>query len=81
VNYRQWISSALLKMGDQDHVGAAADFAAALEEAQRIDPEGPRVAEVLQYLAHFEEGQARPDEAAKHRAQAEAIFKRFEVPS
>lgn len=71
----------MLKMGDQDSLGAAADFRAALEEARRIDPEGPRVAEVLQYFAHFEDTQARPAEAAKLREQAEIIFKRFEVPS
>ena len=68
----------MLRMGDGDSSGALAEFEAALVEAQRIDPEGPRVAEVLSTMAIFHGQGGAQAEAEACQARAAKIFSKFE---
>jgi hypothetical protein len=77
VNYRQHIAAAMLKMGDGDRAAALLEFGAALDEAGRVDPEGPRVAEVLSTMSVFHAQAGEETQAAACRARAEKIFSRF----
>ena len=78
MNYLQHISQAMLKMGDSDMSGAEAEFQVALAEARKVDPDGPREAEVLNYLALFYGQQGRQADADAASAKAGMIFKKFE---
>lgn len=78
MNYSQHLSSALVAFGSGDEAGALAELDLALAEAGRVDPEGPRVAEVLQYVAQLKGQMGRTAEADEAKAKATAIWKRFE---
>jgi Flp pilus assembly protein TadD len=68
----------MLKIGEQDVPGAEDEFNRALEAAKKVDPEGPREAEVLNYMALFyaQLGEAAKADSVKKRA--DAIFARFQ---
>ena len=78
MNYLQHISQAMLKMGEQDAAGAEEEFNKALEAAKGIDPQGPREAEVLNYMALFYDAQGDQGKANSSRMTAQAIFDRFQ---
>ena len=78
MNYLQHISQAMLRMGDSDLSGAEEEFQLALHEARKVDAEGPRESEVLNYLALFYGQQGRQAEADAAQAKAGLIFKKFE---
>ncbi len=80
MTYQQLLSAALVKMGEGDFPGAELEMQAALAEAGRLDPEGPRQAEVYSYLAQLK--LAAGDQAGyeEAKAKAEAIFRRFHEP-
>jgi len=78
MTYQQLISAAMLKMADDDRVGALEEFKAALAEARRIDPQGPREGEVLNYMALFHGQGGEENEATRCRDEAAAIFSKFE---
>jgi hypothetical protein len=78
LNYTQLLAQAMLKMGEADRPGAEAEFQKALEEARRVDPRGPREAEVLSYLAHFHRQGGQEPEAQRFQEAAEAIFSRWQ---
>lgn len=69
MNYQQLLAGALLSLADGDKAATLAGLDAALAEAGRVDPDGPRVAEVLSYMAqvHSQWGHAAEAEAAKTR--------------
>jgi hypothetical protein len=79
MTYQQLLASAMLKMGDNDRAGALEEFEAALAEAQRIDPEGPREGEVLNYMALFHEQAGETNLAIQRRDAAKKIFSKYEV--
>jgi hypothetical protein len=78
MNYQQLMSLALVTYGEGDVEGALRGLDQALAAAEAIDPNGPRVAEVLQTRAQV---QAASGQAAGARAALErvlAIYGRFE---
>lgn len=79
MTYQQLLAQAMLKMGDDDRPGALLEFEAALLEARRIDLQGPREAEVLNYLALFHDQGGESEQAIQCRAAATKIFSKFEV--
>lgn len=68
----------MLKMGDNDRAAALDEFNLALNEAQRIDPGGPREAEVLNYMVLFHDQLGETAQAENCRAAAQKIFVKFE---
>lgn len=68
----------MVMMGEGNPAAALKEFQAALDEARRVDPGGPREAEVLSTLALFHEQEGRHEEAGLRRREAEAIFSKFE---
>lgn len=77
MNYRDHISQALLALGDNDEAKALAHLADAEAEAARLDPEGARVAEVLNYFAQIHSQAGRPAEARAALSRVAAIWERF----
>lgn len=77
MNYQQHLSTALVALGDGDDAGALAALALAEAEANRVDPEGPRVAEVLNYAAQMHVQAGRPAEARAALIRVTAIWERF----
>ena len=77
MTYQQRLALALVALGEGDEAGAQAGLDAALAEAGRIDPEGPRVAEVLTYVAQVHLQAGRAVEAAAALARVRAIHARF----
>jgi hypothetical protein len=77
MNYQQRLALALVALGDGDEAGALAGLADAEAEAARLDPEGPRVAEVLTYLAQLHRQAGREAEADAVLARVRAIHARF----
>ena len=77
MNYQQLLASALVIYGSGDEAGALAELDKALAEAARVDPEGPRVAEVLNYVAllHRDAGRSAQEQAVL--ARVAAIWARF----
>lgn len=77
MSYQQRLSEALQALGEGDDAAALAALGAAEAEAARVDPEGPRVAEVLNYTAQvqMQAGRAREARAALERVCA--IWERF----
>jgi hypothetical protein len=78
LNYKQHLASAMLCIGDGDRQGALKEFEMALQEARRIDPQGPREAEVLMSRALFHEQSFEEEEASKCRLAANAIYLKFQ---
>ncbi len=78
MTYQQHLASAMVCLGDNDEAGALASFQAALAEARRIDPDGPREAEVQNYLAQFHQQAGREAEGRLAQEKADAIFGRFQ---
>ena len=54
--------------------GALAQLDLALAEAGKVDPEGPRVAEVLNYVAQLQSQAGRPAEARQALERVAAIW-------
>lgn len=77
MTYQQQLALALVALGDGDDEGAMAGLRAALAEAGRIDPEGPRVAEVLTYVVQVQRQAGRAAEAAASQERLRAIHARF----
>lgn len=77
MNYQQHLSQALQALGDNDEAAALAALSAAEAAAAQVDPEGPRVAEVLNYVAQVQMQAQRPAEAAAALARVCAIWERF----
>jgi hypothetical protein len=77
MNYSQHLSSALVAFGSGDEAGAFAELDLALAEAGRVDADGPRVAEVLQYVAQLKAQLGHAEEARAAQARADAIWRRF----
>jgi hypothetical protein len=77
MTYQQHLATAMVHLGDGDDAAALTAFEAALAEAGRVDPDGPRVAECLNYLARFHEQAGRAEAAAAATAGARAIEERF----
>ena len=75
MNYMQHISTAMVHIGDNDEAGALASFNDALAEARKLDADGPREAEVQNYLAQFHTQAGRPAEA---RAALEVVVRIYE---
>jgi len=77
VNYQQHLALALVALGDGDTAGALAGLQAALDEAARVDPEGPRVAEVCSYLVQVQRQAGDEAAAAATQQRVDAIWARF----
>jgi hypothetical protein len=77
MNYQQHLALALVAFGDNDLDGALAGLQAALAEACRLDPEGPRVAEVCAYLAQVQQKAGDTEAARATQARVDAIWARF----
>ena len=77
MNYQQHLAQALIALGENDDAGAMAGLEAALAEAGRIDPEGPRVAEVLTYVIQVHRLAGRRAEAWAALERMKAIHARF----
>lgn len=77
MNYQQHLSSALVALGEGDDAGALAALGLAEAEAARVDPEGPRVAEVLNYAAQVHVQAGRVAEARAALIRVTAIWERF----
>lgn len=76
MDYRYHLSQALLLL-DTDEPAALAALAQAEQAAQAVDPEGPRVAEVLNYAAQLHRRAGRPAEARAALERVCAIWERF----
>jgi hypothetical protein len=77
MTYQQHLATAMVHLGDDDEAGALASFAAALAEARRIDPDGPREAECLNYLAQFYTQTSRSHEARVALEKVVFIYEKF----
>lgn len=77
MNYQQHLASALMAYGSGDQAQCQGEFDQALAVAGAVDPEGPRVAEVLQTLAQVYEQLGKQDEAQACLARSAAIWARF----
>lgn len=75
MNYQQHIATAMVHMGDNDDAAALASFNDALAEARKLDADGPREAEVQNYLAQFHTQAGRP---AKAKAALEVVVRIYE---
>jgi hypothetical protein len=77
MTYQQLVAQALISLGEDDDAGAMAWLDDAVAEANRIDPEGPRVAEVLTYVAQVHRLAGRKAEAWAALERLKAIHARF----
>jgi tetratricopeptide (TPR) repeat protein len=77
MSYRDQLSQALVALGVGDETAALAALRAAEEEAARVDPDGPRVAEVLNYAAQIHMHAGRLTEARQALERVAAIWERF----
>ena len=77
MNYQQHLALALVAFGDGDLAAALAGLQTALAEASRVDPEGPRVAEVCSYLAQVQRQAGDGAGAAATQQRVDAIWVRF----
>jgi hypothetical protein len=77
VNYQQHLALAMVAFGEGELDAALQGLQAALDEAGRLDPEGPRVAEVCGYLAQVRLKAGDQAGAASAQARADAIWARF----
>jgi hypothetical protein len=77
MNYQQHLALALVAFGEGNLAAALTGLQAALAEAERVDPEGPRVAEVCSYLVqvHLKAGDAPA--ARRVQERLDAIWARF----
>jgi hypothetical protein len=71
---------ALVAFGEGNLDTALAGMQAALSEAERLDPEGPRVAEVCSYLAQVQRTTGDEEAARATQARMDAIWARFPGP-
>ncbi len=76
--YHQLLAYAMACLGSGDEPEALKQMDLALQEAQRIDPQGPRVAEVLGALAQLHAQAGRLDDAAQVLEQQIAITSKIE---
>ena len=77
MNYQQHLATAMVHMGDADEAAALQSFLDALAEARRIDPDGPREAECLNYLAQFYTQTSRNHEARVALEKVVFIYDKF----
>ncbi len=77
MNYQQHLANALVHLGDNDEAAALAAFHEALQEARRLDADGPREAEVQNYLAQFHVQAGRSVEARTALETVVRIYERF----
>jgi tetratricopeptide (TPR) repeat protein len=77
MNYQQHIATAMVHLGDSDEAAAQQSFLDALAEARRIDPDGPREAECLNYLAQFYTQASRHHEARVALEKVVLIYGKF----
>jgi hypothetical protein len=77
VNYQQHLALAMVAFGEGDLDAALAGLNDAMAEAVRLDPEGPRVAELCGYLVQVRQKAGDAAGAAEAQARAEAIWARF----
>lgn len=77
MSYTQRLSEALQALGEGDEAAALASLSQAETEAAQVDPEGPRVAEVLNYVAQVQMQASRPREARAALERVCAIWERF----
>jgi tetratricopeptide (TPR) repeat protein len=77
MNYRDHLSQALLALGSDDESAALAHLRDAETAAASVDPEGPRVAEVLNYVAQVHSQAGRATEARAALERVAAIWERF----
>lgn len=77
MNYQQHLASALVAFGSGDQAQCLAEFDQALAAAGSVDPEGPRVAEVLQTMAQVYGQLGKQDEAQACLARSAAIWARM----
>lgn len=77
MSYRGQLAAALVALGAGDEAAALAALGQAEAEAARVDPEGPRVAEVLNYAAQVHGQAGRPAEARAALERVAAIWERF----
>jgi hypothetical protein len=75
MNYSQHLASALVAHGSGDVAGTLAELDLALAEAGKVDPEGPRVAEVLAYVAQLKAQLGLAQEARLAQERADAIWR------
>ena len=74
--YQQFISQAMVAQAEGDDKAAEAFFKEALDEAEKVDPDGPRVAEACNYLGAFYQQEGRAAEAIAMVERATAIYER-----
>ena len=77
MNYQQHLALAMVHLGDNDEAQVQAELNAALAEAGRIDPDGPRVAECYNYVAQFHIQAGRGPQAREALEKVVAIYERF----
>jgi hypothetical protein len=77
MTYQQHLATAMVHLGDDDEAGALMAFSAALAEACRIDADGPREAECLNYLAQFYTQTSRNHEARVALEKVVFIYEKF----
>jgi tetratricopeptide (TPR) repeat protein len=77
MTYQQHLATAMVHLGDNDEAAALASFQDALNEAKRIDPDGPREAECLNYLAQFYTQGSRHHEARVALEKVAFIYEKF----
>jgi tetratricopeptide (TPR) repeat protein len=77
MTYQQHLATAMVHLGDNDEAAALASFTDALNEAKRIDPDGPREAECLNYLAQFYTQASRHHEARVALEKVVFIYEKF----
>jgi len=77
MDYQQHLAQAMLALGEDDEARALQQLREAEIEAARVDPEGPRVAEVLNYAAQVQAQAGRPAEARAALERVVAIWQRF----
>ena len=77
MTYQQHLAEAMMAMGADDGAAASAAFAAALVEARRVDADGPREAEVQNYLAQFHTQAGRHKEAREALVVVVTIYEKF----
>jgi hypothetical protein len=77
MNYQQHLAMAMVHLGDNDEAAMQASLDAALAEASRVDPDGPRVAECYNYVAQVHTQAGRDAEARAALEKVVRIYERF----
>ena len=77
MDYSYLLSQAMVKLGEGDLAGAETAFLEAVAAAEKIDPQGPRQAEALNYLAQHYQSSGQSGKAAEALQAVLAIYERF----